>query len=415
MNTLIEEKRDWRQKALRASVLCTLLAGVVLPVSTAAVNGLLGLALLLLVGAGRWQAQWMLLARQPAVLGALGIFFLFALGLLYTSAPPTEALRILAKYRELFYLPLLILIFRDPLASAWGLRVFLATMLIVLGLSYLGAWELIALPKGSADNPVVVKNHITQSILLAFTAYLFALAAWQRPARRWPYLAVALAAAYNVALMTQSRSGYLVLACLWLLLAWQIGRLRGLLLGLLLAASLGAGAYLASEDLRWRLDQTWASLSTYQAGEIGQSAEPSAAMRLEFLRNSLQLARAAPWLGTGTGSFAHEYRKLAAGTALVATVNPHSEYLLWWVQLGLPGLFALPFLFWLIWRSAGRLPLERRYQTQGLLVAMAAGCLFNSLLLDFTEAHVFVYCAAFFLAKTLENPDAAPVGHPDRA
>jgi len=73
-----------------------------------------------------------------------------------------------------------------------------------------------------------------------------------------------------------------------------------------------------------------------------------------------------------------------------ATVNPHNEYLLVTAQLGLVGLAALLALFWVPWRLAPRLltPLETHF-ARALVLTIAVGCLFNSLLIDHVEGLLF--------------------------
>ena len=86
------------------------------------------------------------------------------------------------------------------------------------------------------------------------------------------------------------------------------------------------------------------------------------------------------------------YADQTNGTGLEPSVNPHNEYLLIGVQTGLVGLVLLLHLFWQHWRLAPRLatPLET-HLARGLLLTIAVGCLFNSLLLDHTEGLLFAW------------------------
>jgi O-antigen ligase len=85
---------------------------------------------------------------------------------------------------------------------------------------------------------------------------------------------------------------------------------------------------------------------------------------------------------------------LIAGSETQPTDNPHNEYLFITVQSGLVGggLF-IALLLSLLFHSA-RLPSPRRYLLQGVVVAMAVGCLMNSFLFDSHQGHFFAIIAA---------------------
>jgi O-antigen ligase len=122
-------------------------------------------------------------------------------------------------------------------------------------------------------------------------------------------------------------------------------------------------------------------------------------LRMEFYRNSLAIVRDHPLAGVGTGGFPQAYAQRARGTGMVPTHNPHNEYLLIAVQTGVIGLLLLLNLFWQQWRLAPRLaaPLET-HVARGLVLTIAAGCLFNSMLLDHTEGLLFAWLTGLLYA-----------------
>jgi O-antigen ligase len=121
--------------------------------------------------------------------------------------------------------------------------------------------------------------------------------------------------------------------------------------------------------------------------------------RLEYYRTTLAIIADHPVLGVGTGAFAQAYAEKIRGTHGHATVNPHNDYLLIAAQVGLPALIVLLALYALIWHYAAGLatPLERDL-ARGLVIAIAVGGVFNSLLLDHTEGLLFAWLTAVLYA-----------------
>jgi O-antigen ligase len=91
---------------------------------------------------------------------------------------------------------------------------------------------------------------------------------------------------------------------------------------------------------------------------------------------------------------------------MFSTQNPHSEYLMIAVQTGLIGVGLLLDLFWQQWRLAPRLtsPMEC-HLARGLVLTIAAGCLFNSLLLDHTEGLLFAWLTGVLYAGLQSQGD----------
>lgn len=379
-------------------ILLTVLIGFFIPLSTVLTNIFCGLAVLLLLAERDYYQQWQRLKAHPVALIALALFSLMLLGCLYTTVPVTTAFLMLDKYRELLYLPLFILWFRDPLTRQLGLAAFMAAMGLTLILSYgmaVTGWDFLG--KGTAENPFIFKNHITQGTLMALAAYFLAVYAFQT--QRYYWLIGVFLAVYNVIFMIQGRTGYLVLICLVLLFCYQAYRLRGLLIGMMALSLFSLLVYNGSDIFRTRIDKVATGVETYQQGQ----ASGSIATRITFLKNSLILIAQHPILGTGTGSFAHEYQLLAAHQGTQPTTNPHNEYFMIAIQWGLIGTGLFLYLFYQIGRLASQLDTAQAWMTHGLVVAIAVGCLFNSLLLDNTEGHLFVFLTGVFLGGIMHK------------
>jgi O-antigen ligase len=367
------------------------LIGLAIPISTAATNVLCPLAILLLLAEGQYKQKFNTLSQHPLAVIALLLFAIMSLGILYTPVSWAEAGRMLDKYRELLYIPLFILLFNDEEHRRWGWYAFLGAMGITLLLSYLMTLTGWSIGKGTPQNAFVFKNYITQGLLLALAAYFLAVYAWQQ--QRWYWLLMVLLALYNILFLSEGRTGYLIVFCLILLFAYQTYRFRGLIFGSLLLILLSGLIYSYSAVVKQRVDKASANLHHYQQGET----DTSVGLRLEFYKNSLVLIAQQPLWGHGTGSFQYKYQQLAEQQGIIATTNPHNEYLMIGVQWGLIGMGLFLYLLYQLRLLAADLPLPQRWMVQGLVVTIAVGCLVNSLLLDTTEGHLFAYLIGVFM------------------
>ena len=103
-------------------------------------------------------------------------------------------------------------------------------------------------------------------------------------------------------------------------------------------------------------------------------------------------------MGYGTGGFAKEYERITHNDHLVAK-NPHNEFLMITVQLGLLGLSI--YLGFLVsqYFYARKLPEKEKWLAQGLLFSLVVTSLFNSPLMDHAEGHWFTTMIALCFAS----------------
>jgi O-antigen ligase len=337
------------------------------------------------------------------VVSALALYGLLLAGTLYGERYPGDAALYVGKYSDLLCIPALAWAFRDSRTRIHGLIAFAASIGIVLLLSYLihaGVMPRNLIPKGTdIDSAVVFKFKVTHSILMAYAAFLFAclgLDAVNRQIRvRW--FTLALLAAANVLFMVQGATGYVILAALALWLAFESAQWRGFAV----AAAVTGVAFVALTALpgsfHTRVEAAWSELQTPHAATPDHPS--SVGSRLEFYSNSLGLVIDRPVLGYGTGSFPKLYAERVQGMEMTPSRNPHNEFLLLTLQLGVVGLGALAWLLCQQWRLATRLPnaLDTRL-ARGLVITMVVGCLFNSMLLDHTEGLLYAWLTALLFA-----------------
>jgi O-antigen ligase len=180
-----------------------------------------------------------------------------------------------------------------------------------------------------------------------------------------------------------------VLALLAIYISFAYFRWRGLAAAALALVLAFSAAYWQSEHFRERIDTLVVDKGDWNSQ---WPSRESVNLRAEWYRHSLDVVVDHPILGVGTGSFPKVLAEKQAGGAVVYPPNPHNEYLAIAMQTGLIGLVLLLHLFWRQWAVAPRLasPLET-HLARGLVITLAVGCLFNSLLLDHTEGLLYAW------------------------
>jgi O-antigen ligase len=378
-----------------AGRLTAIAVGFTLPISAAMDNVLLAAVLLFWIVGTRYVETLKIIRTNAVCLGALILFLVLALGTLHGNQSINDARQHLSKYLDLAVIPIFAYYFRDPIARRNGLLMFASAMTIVLVLSFLvkfGILELGAIILGTTGSPVVFKYRITHNFLMAFSAFLFTWLAMSTPFKmeRPLYLSLAALATFNVVLMVEGATGYVVLLTLAFLLAIDLlpKRLRAFILFSILVVA--SALTLIPNPFSSRISTISGEIQAWQRGS--DSTPSSAGLRLEFYKNTLDIIAEHPLTGVGTGGFAKAYAEQVKGTGKTQTRNPHNEYLLVAVQTGVIGLIALLALFVIQWITAHRLP--TRLETglaRGLVLTMSVGCLFNSFLLDHTEGLFYAW------------------------
>lgn len=371
--------------------------GFSIPISTALDNLLVAALLLCWIASGRYRARLATLRANPFVVLPCGLYLVYLAGSLYSVGDARAVVHALDKAAVILLIPVLISLSPAQEIRDRALYAFMAAILLTLVLSFL-LWMGVVLEggegsiiKGVRQDPSVFKKHITHGTLIAFGALAFALMARNavRPAAKALLALVAALAAFNVLFMVHGRTGQFVLIALvlYILLSWL--RWRGLLAAAVAGMAIAGMVYLVpSSSLHERVMATIAEIEDWQAGKPAQPAN----MRPESWRNSLEIVKRNPLIGVGTGGFAAAYAKQIEGTSMMPIGQPENQYLLTTVQLGVVGLAVLLALFAVQWSLASRLATRTDTNlARGLVITIAVGCMFNSFLLDHTEALFYAW------------------------
>ncbi|MEW6562298.1 MAG: O-antigen ligase family protein [Pseudomonadota bacterium] len=398
------------QTAARAAAI---LLAFSVQISTALDGVLTGLLLVFgLLGFG--PEAWRILWTHPAARATGLLFGMLAFAQLYSPAPWREAVGTLGKYADLALIPVFFAVFRQPVLREAAQKIFLwaSGLVLILSLALWLGW----LPHKSwmwagatSANPAVFRSYLTQGVFLSFATFI-ALLRLREPVVlhvRISLSVLAAAAMFNILFLLQGRTGF---AMLFILLGWfgwstlvrsmaQRGKLIGAVWLLVLAAfSIGVVAALYQFSPRMH-ERIQAVESEWRSWEPGKASPTSTGQRLEFYSHTLQIVRAHPWFGVGTGGFVAAYAELVRGTEIPVAHHPHNEYLLIAAQTGMVGLALLLWMFYRLWKIAPELPTPLEQDAvRGLVLATMVNCLFNSALHDHADGLFFALMVGVFCA-----------------
>jgi O-antigen ligase len=352
-------------------------------------SGLLGLFWLL---SAQFMALPGTLKKNPVAAWSLFLFLCFIFGLCYSSATFGEAFSMLMKYRELLFIPVLIsfLTTERYRCLAWK-AVVIASVLILL-ISFLMDIGILDTKMGGPS----LKSRITHSIFISFFAFFCAHKAYDGQRYAKLYWILFILCMYNLFFIVEGRTGQLIAVLLVLLFGVQRFAKKVLLPTILVLAVLFA-LFLTFSDKATRINEGLASTQAYLQSHP-EKTEASMGFRFAYWKYSLKLIAEKPLLGYGTGSFEKEFQRVAS-SELFVTKNPHNEFLMIGVQLGLLGLSVYLGFLASQYRYARKLPDREKWLAQGVLLSLIVTSLFNSPFLDHTEGHWFASMIALCFAS----------------
>ena len=378
-----------------------------IPISTS----LTGILFILSVTTGlltrRFRQTLALMLNSPWVKTAVLLFALFAIAISYTSAPLHDAISMLEKYSRLLLMVLFIPTFCKPNCRKYAIFAFLCAITVTLIASYLQFFGLTDIPH-KFGQAAIFKDRIQTNFLMAFGFYLFSgqlinITINNRkniiPHFRFYQIALfflCLLTIFDILFLSDGRSGYIIFSLLFLLLAWQKFKWRGILYASGCLLLIMSCVFMLSKNFHDRMLEVHNNVKSYQQG----NTETSVGLRMAFATNSIKLIAKHPLVGTGTGSFKNEYKKITP-THSMPTANPHNEYLNIGVQLGLPAIAVLLLLFYLQWHESNTLPKQYQEIAQAVVLTISIGCLGNAWLMDTTEGHFYALFMALCFASRL--------------
>jgi O-antigen ligase len=361
-----------------------------LPLSTSAVTVLACLVLLFWVAEGEYGRRFSEIFRNKVCVALLVYLALHVLGLLWT-ADMDSGLSMLAKQWKLLLLP----VFLTSVRLEHRRRIlyfFLAGLSVMMLTTYLAWFDLFHYGGVTPEHPTRKLFHVVYNPMLAFGCYLALhefLWGGVSTRGRAGMLVLAMAMSFDM-FITEGRAGQLAFFVLLILLVLQYFR-KNILAGILVAAIavplFFAGGYVLSPTFQQRVDAVRDEIATFDA-----NPNTSIGLRLLFWKNSWRIIQAKPLVGAGTGDFQRAYAwvNMQFSPMMVATDNPHNQYVLVLCQLGIIGLAALLAIFSLQIRAALlRDDLLRRLR-------LALPVLFLTIML--TESYLIVFETGMFFS-----------------
>ena len=343
------------------------------------------------------------------------ILFAFASSLLWTSAPMSDALGAMGKYGKFLVIPALLILIRTQHEAAWILSAFLAGQIFLLASSWLLYFQvplIWATSNMATSRYAVFSSYLDQGIMSGTVAAIFwhlRTLALGRPLR-FVAIGLSLLALGNTLIIFVGRTGYLVAAAMIsLAFLWALPR-RYRFAAILMPPLIILLSVLSFEKVAQRFTFTKAEISAYSAGS---GSATSTHNRLDFWRGSVEAIVQKPFTGAGVGSWTTEYNRIEAlkhpgHKDLNPGGNPHQEFLLWGVQLGVGGIVLL-----LVFLSAVVLdflkmdpPVARAGQSA--VVALAVSCLFNSSIFDAYIGDFFCLLIGVLLAYGVNSRQNLP-------
>jgi O-antigen ligase len=385
----------------------TIVATCGVMVSPPLANAAMAVMVIGLLASGQAGVRLRQACTQPLGVATLLLIGVISVAMLWGEAPSRDRWAAFWSWRKLWMIPVALALF-GPLY--WKRRLALAYV-AVCSVALLASFVLVAfegrLPTmyELALSGSLLRNHSAQSMAFATAAFVALwLAADPQWRRAWRQTAAGLAALFvlNMAFITPGRSGFLALAVMLAVLAAFSLRTRRTALAVLVLAAILGGAIAVSPLARDRINlavNEWNNSST-------QTYKTSMGMRAVIYGNTLDLVRARPWFGAGTGGYGAAYTAQISGKysdwRAVPTVDPHSQYLFFLAEQGIFGLLA--FLGFIAAALADRGDSSRaRIVAVGMLLGWCATSLLSSHFKTFSEGHLLT----FFLGAMLARPIAA--------
>ncbi|MBN9230531.1 MAG: O-antigen biosynthesis protein [Legionella sp. 40-6] len=333
---------------------------------------------------------------------AILVFFAYVvLASFWADSPFAYRISVIDKYAKILYLPLLATVFINPTTRRWTFNLFIAAMLLTCLLSFIKHYNLILL-NNMEDSGEVFHNHIATGYMVALATYfagILFLTANTTQVERIYYGLMIVVGSYQIFFLNTGRTGYVIYLVLMCFLLIQKLPLKRAFIGCsLLFATVGI-VYVASPLMQVRTAALISDIKFLQQHEENTSL----GFRVQFHDYARSLFEKNPLFGLGTGTFKYHFGLDQPVPAWDRKLNdPHSQYWLTLVELGVVGMGLFLFFIFSLFVTALKLE-ENKPVVLGILLAFILGCFTDSILCYSTAGMLMIVFTALGFGELIEK------------
>ncbi len=365
----------------------------VLPISTAATNVFMGLTLIAWLAAGGYKARLIQLHGHWFAYAVGMLFLVICLGATYSSGSQSDILFQLKKYSKLLFILPAISLLQDEKWQQRALMAFSASMVLVLFLSLASVvWPLpfvLGTANGQGSSHHVFKDYIAQNLMMSFFALFLAVKAQFASDLKSKIVLFSLAAlaVVDILFFVAGRTGFVSLAFNAIVFIFFLSTIKKKITGIILIVFVAVFTLQLSTNFNNRVSSAVTEFKAQEKKEL-----TSIGMRVEFFKKSIQLYMEKPFFGSGTGSYANEFCRVAdsAEWCEAGKFHPHNQFLAFMVQLGAVGLIAYLVFIAAAIKSATNLIRPLQICSVGLVATLIADSITHAPLFLVTESQFFI-------------------------
>lgn len=371
-----------------------LLLAIAIPVSTFLTNTCIYLIFLIWMVDSGAAKRWRFYFSYPLTKPILCLIALSFIGTLYSLATWEKALLTSYHLVRLAWIPMLAYYLQDEHneRKRFILPLFVCAMVFTILCTILKVHFEVPIGQRTYGNDVF-KNHIVISYFMASSLFFCWVWFTENKSNRFVLFFAIVSIVFYLLFLNTGRIGFVILYSYFAIYAWYKYRLRGLL-GMFIALTVVLFvAYQFSDLLAQRIGELYKDFEAFLAGD----QITSLGKRLTYAKTSLEIFFSHPFFGIGTGSYFDYINSHYVLDPELRSDNPHNQYLKIGIELGVPGLLALMWLFVNQLKATHSLKGVDFILARGVFITFIFGCLFNSWFKNFSEVYFYCLMSAYFV------------------
>jgi O-antigen ligase len=356
--------------------------------------------------------------NQTSNAGKIDLFILLTIGymalsILWSSVETSQALRAWARHARLLTIPVICLLITNASEGRAVLRAFVWAQVFVVFSAWLLAggipvpWA--TSPGAQYTNSVFgsyLEQSISQSVLMGI---LWFERDWIFGKKgHWFAIAMAITTLILTLGFLAGRTGHLVALAVITFAAMHELPKRIKWIAFAVPFIIFALALASSQNFRERMYVVKSEVGAYSES-LPVPSSSSSGGRFLFWQTSIAAINGKPFIGYGSGSWNHEYRRLENGRAPPSTYgvsDPHQFFLLWAVEGGLLGLGLVIAVLISIFLYSSQLQTQDSHTLQAVLIALIISSFFNSMIFGIGMGDFFCVVIGILLSMRKSTQDS---------